>query len=615
MTFDQFEFILILIYFLIRVYRILDSKVMYSKNGSKLDKYIKQVVSKDISNNLVEHNEKEFDLKVFFQKSIQILKSKRELKILLITITFLSIKLMFSYTNINSNFYYIKLFSKNIDLVSLLYPNFKFIYILYLNIYTICIYDIVKIVTRKIIKFKRYSKITKKNNYNLDIQVGNDKDGKVVSISEMGLYQNILITGSIGTGKTSTAINNILFTLIKNKLGGLVIDVKGNYTYVLKKMCTICNRNEDLVEISLDSKFRYNPLDTNLSNIELAYMLKKVLMLLSSTNNSDGFWLDKVEAYLRDFIVIIKLYMEYPSFSEIHKLVTNDEYLNSKLNLVKEKILSGIFSDEDLFAINSAISNIKNEYLRLDERTRSIIKAEITRITGVFVNDYNIYQKFCFNSDAFSFLENKVVILSIGIGENSLLCKIISTYLKLDFQRQILSQNSNYKTTFFVCDEYQEIANKEDSHFFSISREFKCINVVSMQSYSSLVNSLNEEAATKVIIQNFVNKIWFRNDDNYTVEQIIKQIGKEKKKYENMSVSENGNNTKYNVFTNRFNDYKTGISKSYSYNMNLDYKLGEEYMTTTLKTFEAAAMLSDGQEVRFVDKIKLKIWEGDKYNK
>ena len=58
MTFDQFEFILILIYFLIRVYRILDSKVMYSKNGSKLDKYIKQVVSKDISNNLVEHNEK-----------------------------------------------------------------------------------------------------------------------------------------------------------------------------------------------------------------------------------------------------------------------------------------------------------------------------------------------------------------------------------------------------------------------------------------------------------------------------------------------------------------------------------------------------------------------------
>ena len=49
--------------------------------------------------------------------------------------------------------------------------------------------------------------------------------------------------------------------------------------------------------------------------------------------------------------------------------------------------------------------------------------------------------------------------------------------------------------------------------------------------------------------------------------------------------------------------------------MNLDYKLGEEYMTTTLKTFEAAAMLSDGQEVRFVDKIKLKIWEGDKYNK
>ena len=30
-------------------------------------------------------------------------------------------------------------------------------------------------------------------------------------------------------------------------------------------------------------------------------------------------------------------------------------------------------------------------------------------------------------------VENKVVILSIGIGENSLLCKIISTYLKSSF--------------------------------------------------------------------------------------------------------------------------------------------------------------------------------------
>ena len=68
-----------------------------------------------------------------------------------------------------------------------------------------------------------------------------------------------------------------------------------------------------------------------------------------------------------------------------------------------------------------------------------------------------------------------------------------------------------------------------------------------MQSYSSLINTLNNEYSAKVIIQNLVNKIWFRNDDNYTIDEIIKQIGKELKRYEVKNISENGNNTRYNI--------------------------------------------------------------------
>lgn len=49
-----------------------------------------------------------------------------------------------------------------------------------------------------------------------------------------------------------------------------------------------------------------------------------------------------------------------------------------------------------------------------------------------------------------------------------------------------------------------------------------------MQSYSSLVNSLLDEHLADVIIQNFVNKIWFRNDDYFTIQRIISILGKEK---------------------------------------------------------------------------------------
>ena len=57
------------------------------------------------------------------------------------------------------------------------------------------------------------------------------------------------------------------------------------------------------------------------------------------------------------------------------------------------------------------------------------------------------------------------------------------------------------------------IVTKTDGDFFSLSREAKCINIVSTQSYSSLKNTLKDDASVKVIIQNLVNKIWFRTDD------------------------------------------------------------------------------------------------------
>ncbi len=603
------EFLIIIIYFFVRIYYILDSKFIYSKNGSKLEKYIKQIVPRSISSNLVEHENKNFNLKSFLSNLVHFLFNKQELKILLITIAILSIKIVFSYKYINSNFFYVKIFSKNIDLVTVFYPNFKYLYIVYLLIYAFCIFDITKLLRNKILA---NFFIKKDNNfddeYNNGIVLGKDNFNKDVILNEKGLYQNLLITGSIGTGKTSSAINNILFSLIKNNMSGLVIDIKGNYLETLKNMCNVCNVSDKLIEISLESEFKYNPLDNNLSNVELAHILKKVLSLLSDTNMSDSFWLDKVEGYMRDFITLIRAYNDYPTFYEIHNLINNNEYLNLSLKKVKDNIIKNKFSDEELFNINSALNNIKNEYLKLDERTISIIKAEITRITSIFVSDYKIYDKFCSKSDLLDFYNNKIVVLSIGIGDNSLLAKVISTYLKLEFQRQVLSQKNSYKPLFFVCDEYQEIANKEDAHFFSISREFKCINVVSMQSYSSLINSLKDEVSSRVIIQNLVNKIWFRNSDNYTVSEIIKQIGKEEKKYENLSISESGTNTRYSPFTRKFRDYKTGISKSYNYNLKIDYKYNEEYFTTKLNTFEAVCLISDGNKVSLIDKIKFDIW-------
>ncbi|MDD3303372.1 MAG: type IV secretion system DNA-binding domain-containing protein [Clostridia bacterium] len=410
--------------------------------------------------------------------------------------------------------------------------------------------------------------------------------------------------------KTSSAITNILDELIRKNIYGLIIDVKGNYINSVEKVAKKYNKQDLIYKVSLDSNVCYNPLDKeDISTLELANRMKKVLQILSEKSISDSFWLDKAEMYIRDFITIIKVYKEYVSFSELHKIITSYEYLNEKIEEVKRIVLANKLDDETLFNVNSAIYNIKNEYLKLDDRTINIIRAEITRITNLFVSDYTIFRQFCSKNNLKDFY-HKITVLSINYGENKYLAKVISTYLKLDFQSQVLSQKNNFIPIFFICDEFQEYANVEDSNFFSLSREYKCINVVSMQSYSSLLHTIKDKDAVNVILQNLVNKIWFRNDDNYTISEIIKQLGKEEKETDAVSYSESNQNVRYSLFSNKFKNYNSGLSKTYSLNKRIDYKYTEDYFSMGLCNFECACLLSDGNAMTFYEKIFLKRWEG-----
>ena len=129
----------------------------------------------------------------------------------------------------------------------------------------------------------------------------------------------------------------------------------------------------------------------------------------------------------------------------------------------------------------------------------------------------------------------------MNIAEYRNLSKIIAAYLKLDFQSEIMIALSKGKTkpSVFICAEYAEYVTKTDSNFFSLSREAKCINIVSTQSYSSLKNTLKDETAVKVICQNLINKIWFRTDDILTIEEAQKQLRKKKKTKTSKNISEN----------------------------------------------------------------------------
>ena len=361
------------------------------------------------------------------------------------------------------------------------YIKLIFKFTLFINLFTL-IFNFSSFIfpNRKKIKHKKLINKKPKKPY---LYVGNNfKDNTPIYINEKGLYQNILVTGTIGSGKTSSAMYPFCKQLIKysnnnifDKIGMLILDVKGNFYKQVLKYAQDTNRINDVIVIELNGSYKYNPLHKpNLSPPVLANRLKTILLLFSP-NNSESYWIDECEKVLAESIKLCRLYNNgYVTFKEIHKIITGENYYLQKINYLKQLFRTGTLSKNEIYNLHSALLFFENEFKKLDPRTLSILKSEITRITNVFISNYDVLNTFCPEQNELNFLgfkevinRGKIVVLNMNIAEHENLSKIIAAYLKLDFQSEVLSQlsnNSQIKTTAFICDEYHEYVTLTDSY-------------------------------------------------------------------------------------------------------------------------------------------------------
>ena len=268
------------------------------------------------------------------------------------------------------------------------------------------------------VKHKK-NKFKKKKQKNLCLYIGNNfNDNTPIYINEKGLYQNILVTGTIGSGKTSSAMYPFSKQLIDyssnnifEKIGMLILDVKGNFYKEILKYAENSNRTDDVIVIELNGSYKYNPLHKpNLSPQVLANRLKTILLLFSP-NNSESYWLDECEKVLTESIKLCRLYNNcYVTFKELHKLITMENYYLQKLALLKQLFRSGSLSKAQIYDLHSALVFFENEFNKLDPRTLSILKSEITRITNTFISNYDVLNTFSPAKEELNFLGFEDVI-------------------------------------------------------------------------------------------------------------------------------------------------------------------------------------------------------------
>ena len=182
----------------------------------------------------------------------------------------------------------------------------------------------------------------------------------------------------------------------QNKIGMLILDVKGNYYNQVKAYAQKYGIEKDLIVLELKSNIKYNPLHKpNLKPQVLANRLKTILMLFSE-NNTESFWLDKAEQVIAESIKLCRLYNKgYVTFLELHKLITMPDYYKEKIEHLRKLFISSKFSFQQVYDLNSSLDFFQNEFSKLDSRTMAILKSEITRITSTFISDFDVLNTFC----------------------------------------------------------------------------------------------------------------------------------------------------------------------------------------------------------------------------
>jgi len=168
-------------------------------------------------------------------------------------------------------------------------------------------------------------------------------------VPERGLFTGIAVFGAVGSGKTSSCLypfaEQILSYDAYNKdtrIGGLVLEVKGDFCHRVREILERCGRGEDYVEISLDSDYRYNPLHNDLDAYALAFNIASLLNNLFG-RGKEPFWQQAYTNLVKFIILLYKVAFGYVTLFDVYQCAISPPFLEQRIHEAEEIILGKPF--------------------------------------------------------------------------------------------------------------------------------------------------------------------------------------------------------------------------------------------------------------------------------
>lgn len=348
-------------------------------------------------------------------------------------------------------------------------------------------------------------------------------------------YKNTAIFGQSGSGKTVCVLNAILDGLLASASAagqppaGLILDPKGDFHTKLAMLLRRYGWEERLATIDPGDpqrSMRWNPLDSTDSPIELSGRFAGVLETLSESSDKDKYFIDTGTTFLRHMIAILRAVHpdRPPSLTEIYECASSDNALVS----VAKQVLTGSGVEAE-----RAIAFMRQEWTSLAKDTKSVVRSFLSNMLGPFLSEpYDtLFAGRSTVSLGQALDEGRLVYVHLPLAEAEVMARVVSTFVKLEFYREVLRRKDKTRPSFFVCDEFQAFftvgSGRGDADAFERTRQSNHANIVAFQNLNALYKQTDRKEPVDNLLGNCATQIFLRNTDHATNEYASKLFGEQ----------------------------------------------------------------------------------------
>lgn len=370
-------------------------------------------------------------------------------------------------------------------------------------------------------------------------------------------FENILILGAVGSGKTSGSGFAICKAMLELGLGGMFLTVKRGDAERIRRLCSLTGRSSDLIVIDDMHEWQFNFFQNQLELVgrngggieNLVATLDAIMKVAGRAtgkqpgHGTEEFFEHGIRKHGRAIITLIVHATGSISVEHILEIMREiprsqaqaespDWRNNSTIVHLLAIARNKASNQSTLHDLDQVEQYFFRDFVNTAEKTRSSFEAGLYGILDLLTRG-SLYWTFGRGTNVSPMLcgEGKILVIDWPITTHGAVGLIAQTMFKLGFQLFVQQRSGvDCRPMFLVADEFQALVTESDYQHAAISRESRVVNLWMTQTIASLHAALGSSDAGRAACDALLGlanyKIFHANGDPITNNWAAELIGR-----------------------------------------------------------------------------------------